>query len=161
MRLIDLPERPHNCRHKAAHGFDSPCAFARVNSIRRIFERGGLKMGAKVMVWGAAFVLALGSTAVVANVVVVKSIGPSAKAYPPGRTLPPSAKITLQGGDVITVLGPSTAQTLHGPAISTLVRSALRPQQASAGDLELFVPQRSRTTRASGISTSARAGRCV
>jgi hypothetical protein len=67
------------------------------------------------MLWGAAIAFALGSTAAVANVVVVKSLGPSAKAYPPGKTLPPSAKITLQGGDVVTVLGPSSAETLRGP----------------------------------------------
>jgi hypothetical protein len=48
-------------------------------------------------------------------VVVVKSLGPSSKAYPPGKTLPESAKITLQGGDVVTVIGPSSAQTLRGP----------------------------------------------
>jgi hypothetical protein len=47
--------------------------------------------------------------------VVVRSLGPSAKSYPPGRTLPESAKISLLGGDVITVLGPSSAQTLRGP----------------------------------------------
>ena len=72
-------------------------------------------MRGKAMLWGAALAFALGSTAAVANVVVVKSLGPSAKAYPPGKTLPPSAKITLQGGDVVTVLGPSAAQTLRGP----------------------------------------------
>ena len=72
-------------------------------------------MRGKAMLWGAALAFALGSTAALANVVVVKSLGPSAKAYPPGKTLPPSAKITLQGGDVVTVLGPSAAQTLRGP----------------------------------------------
>jgi hypothetical protein len=72
-------------------------------------------MGGKAMLWGAAIAFALASTAALANVVVVKSLGPSAKAYPPGKTLPPSAKITLQGGDVVTVLGPSSAETLRGP----------------------------------------------
>lgn len=72
-------------------------------------------MGNKALLWGAAIVFALGSTAALANVVVVKSLGPSAKAYPPGKTLPPSAKITLQGGDIVTVIGPSSAQTLRGP----------------------------------------------
>ena len=72
-------------------------------------------MGRKAMLWGAAIALALGSTAALANVVVVKSLGPSAKAYPPGKTLPPTAKITLRGGDIVTVLGPSAAQTLRGP----------------------------------------------
>ena len=72
-------------------------------------------MRAKPMLWGAAVAIALSSSAAMANVVVVKSLGPSAKAYPPGRTLPPSAKISLVGGDVVTVLGPSSAQTLRGP----------------------------------------------
>ena len=69
----------------------------------------------KAMLWGAAAAIVLGSTAAVANVVVIKSLGPSSKAYPPGKTLPESAKITLQGGDIVTVIGPSSAQTLRGP----------------------------------------------
>src|SRR4029079_9771462 len=69
----------------------------------------------KAMLWGTAVALAFGSTAGVASVVVVRSLGPSAKAYPPGQTLPETAKITLQGGDVVTVLGPASAQTLRGP----------------------------------------------
>jgi hypothetical protein len=72
-------------------------------------------MCSKSFLWGAAVTMALTSTATLANVVVVKSLGPSAKAYPPGKTLPPNAKITLQGGDVVTILGPSSAQTLRGP----------------------------------------------
>jgi hypothetical protein len=72
-------------------------------------------MRGKLMMWGAAAALALGSTAAMGTVVVVKSLGPSAKAYPPGKTLPESAKIALQGGDVVTVLGPGSAQTLRGP----------------------------------------------
>jgi len=64
---------------------------------------------------GAATAVALSSTAAVASVVVVRSLGPSSKSYPPGKTLAESAKITLQGGDVVTVLGPNSAQTLRGP----------------------------------------------
>jgi hypothetical protein len=69
----------------------------------------------ELRLWGAAAVIALISTAAAANVVVVKSLGPSAKSYPPGKTLPETAKISLQGGDVVTVIGPSSAQTLRGP----------------------------------------------
>ncbi|HEY4070471.1 MAG TPA: hypothetical protein VGM04_02820 [Sphingomicrobium sp.] len=72
-------------------------------------------MRAKPMLWGAAVAITLSSTAALANVVVVKSLGPSAKAYPPGKTLPANATITLQGGDVVTVLGPNAAKTLRGP----------------------------------------------
>ena len=45
------------------------------------------------------------SSAGLANVVVVKSLGPSSKSYPPGKTLPETAKINLLGGDIVTVLG--------------------------------------------------------
>src|SRR5438045_9332214 len=69
----------------------------------------------KLMLWSAAVAIAIGSTAGLANVVVVKSLGPSAKAYPPGKMLSETAKISLQGGDVVTVLGPASAQTLRGP----------------------------------------------
>ena len=72
-------------------------------------------MRGKLMLAGAALAALMGSSAALASVVVVKSLGPSAKAYPPGKTLPESAKITLQGGDVVTVLGPAAAQTLRGP----------------------------------------------
>jgi len=69
----------------------------------------------KVMLWGSAVALAALSSAAFANVVVVRSLGPSAKSYPPGKTLPETAKINLLGGDVVTVLGPASAQTLRGP----------------------------------------------
>ena len=72
-------------------------------------------MRSKLWLVGAATAVALSSTAAVASVVVVRSLGPSAKAYPPGKTLPESASISLKGGDVVTLLGPSSAQTLRGP----------------------------------------------
>jgi hypothetical protein len=72
-------------------------------------------MRSKLVLWGAAAAIALSSSAAMASVVIVKSLGPSSKAYPPGKTLPEAAKITLQGGDVVTLLGPGSAQTLRGP----------------------------------------------
>lgn len=72
-------------------------------------------MRSKLMLGATAAALAFGSTAAMASVVVVKSLGPSAKAYPPGKTLPETARITLQGGDVVTLLGAGSAKTLRGP----------------------------------------------
>ncbi|MFL6829888.1 MAG: hypothetical protein ACJ8D5_04605 [Sphingomicrobium sp.] len=72
-------------------------------------------MRARLWLVGAAAAVALSSTAAVASVVVVRSLGPSSKAYPPGKTLPDNASFSLKGGDVVTVLGPSSAQTLRGP----------------------------------------------
>src|SRR3954454_16502461 len=74
-----------------------------------------MMMRAKHMLWGAAIAVALSSMPAFANVVVVRSLGPSAKSYPPGKTLPETAKINLLGGDVVTVIGPASAQTLRGP----------------------------------------------
>jgi hypothetical protein len=90
-------------------------------------------MRAKLMLWGAAAAIALSSTAAVASVVVVKSLGPSAKSYPPGKTLPETAKITLQGGDVVTVLGPASAQTLRGPGNFDAKQVALSSAAAQRG----------------------------
>ena len=72
-------------------------------------------MRAKLWLTCAVTAAALGSTAAVASVVVVRSLGPSAKSFPVGKTLPESAKVSLQGGDVVTVLGPNSAQTWRGP----------------------------------------------
>ena len=72
-------------------------------------------MKSRPLLWCAAAAAALCSAGALANVVVVKSFGPSARAYPPGKTLPVATKLKLQGGDVVTILGPGTKQTLRGP----------------------------------------------
>ena len=90
-------------------------------------------MRAKLVLAGAAVAIALSSTAAVASVVVVRSLGPSSKAYPPGKTFSESAKITLQGGDVLTVLGPSSAQTLRGPGNFAASQVALASAAARRG----------------------------
>jgi hypothetical protein len=59
------------------------------------------------------------AVAVAANVVVVRSAGPSAKVYPPGKALPESASIKLGSGDLVTLLGPSASRTLRGPGTFT------------------------------------------
>ena len=86
------------------------------------------------MLWLAGAAIALMGSSAMASVVVVKSLGPSSKAYPPGKTLPESAKITLQGGDVVTVLGPAAAQTLRGPgtfAAGQMTLGALRASEVA------------------------------
>jgi hypothetical protein len=90
-------------------------------------------MRTRLMLLGAAAAVALSSTAAVASVVVVRSLGPSSRAYPPGKTLPESAKITLQGGDVVTVLGPNAAQTLRGPGNFDAGQSTLASAASKRG----------------------------
>lgn len=58
------------------------------------------------------FMLATGAAA---SVLVVRAVGPSARAYPPGRSLPDNARITLQASDSLTVLGAGGTRTFRGP----------------------------------------------
>ena len=90
-------------------------------------------MRAYPLLAGATLAIALISTAAIANVVVVKSIGPSAKAYPRGKTLPAAAKIKLQGGDVVTILGPGAAQTFRGPGDFDTTQISLDSAAAQRG----------------------------
>ena len=52
-----------------------------------------------------------------ANVLVVRSSGPSAAAYPAGRSLPDNARLTLRAGDSVIVLGPGGTRAFRGPGV--------------------------------------------
>jgi hypothetical protein len=58
---------------------------------------------------------------------VVRSLGPSAKAYPPGRAVGANSPIVLKAGDVVTVLAPSGARTLRGPGTFKVASSGAAP----------------------------------
>jgi hypothetical protein len=68
------------------------------------------------MLLAAGFGLAILSTAALAaNVIVVRSSGPSAKVYPPGKTISGTSSIALMPGDSLTLIGSASARTLRGP----------------------------------------------
>jgi hypothetical protein len=71
------------------------------------------------------------TAAMAAKVVVVRSMGPSAKAYPPGKALTDTSSIKLGSGDMVTLLGPSSSRTLRGPGVFT-ASTAGRSQLAMA-----------------------------
>lgn len=71
---------------------------------------------------GLAFVSSAAAAA--GNMIVVRSAGPSAKAYPPGKTIPSSSKIALRAGDSVTILGSKVARTLRGPGTFVAASSA-------------------------------------
>ena len=62
-----------------------------------------------------AALLAATATAAAANVLVVRSSGPSAKSYPAGRSLPDNARINLAQGDMVIVLTGGGTRTFRGP----------------------------------------------
>lgn len=80
---------------------------------------------------GAGLLLAASTAS--AAVVIVRSAGPSARAYPAGKTLADSAKIELQSGDMVTLLNSSSTRTLRGPGTFT-AGSAGRAQLAMAAN---------------------------
>ncbi|WP_338468230.1 hypothetical protein RXV95_06680 [Novosphingobium sp. ZN18A2] len=54
------------------------------------------------------------SAQALAQSVIVRSTGPSASSYPPGKRLPAGTKITLRSGDVVTVLDKVGTRVLRG-----------------------------------------------
>jgi len=77
------------------------------NSARSLF--GGLAIAAiaATLCPGTAF----------AGTIVVRSNGPSAGAYPPGKSLDPASSIPLKPGDSVTVLDSKGTHVLNGPGI--------------------------------------------
>ncbi|HYE28981.1 MAG TPA: hypothetical protein VEA61_12230 [Allosphingosinicella sp.] len=66
----------------------------------------------------AAALLATASAAM-ADILVVRSSGPSAKSYPPGRRLPENARLVLRSGDQLIVLDGRGTRIIRGPGSFT------------------------------------------
>jgi hypothetical protein len=83
-----------------------------------------------------AVLLAAAAGSAAANVLVVRSAGPSAGAYPAGRSLPDNARITLRAGDTLVVLGGTGTRTFRGPGTfspSAAVQAGPRTLAANDG----------------------------
>jgi hypothetical protein len=81
----------------------------------------------------AAAALSLAAPAA-ANVLVVRSSGPSAGSYRPGASLPDNARITLRTGDTVVVLGAGGTRTYRGPGNFTAASNASGAAVAAASD---------------------------
>ena len=75
----------------------------------------------------AAAILLAAPAALFATPLVVRSLGPSAKSYPPGRAVAENTPLVLKAGDVVTVLAPSGARTLRGPGIFKVAGGSAAP----------------------------------
>ena len=62
-----------------------------------------------------AAALLVTATAAMADILVVRSSGPSAKSYPPGRRLAESARLVLKAGDQLIVLDGRGTRVIRGP----------------------------------------------
>jgi len=73
-------------------------------------------MASRMMRFGlVAAALVAGSAATSAAVLVVRSSGPSAGTYPPGKAIPESTTLKLRANDMIVLLDSRGTRTLKGP----------------------------------------------
>lgn len=82
-------------------------------------KHGAGKAGATCL---AALTL-LGASAAFAETIVVKSAGPSARTYPPGKSIPDNSKVALKAGDAITILDGRGTRVLKGPGLFSTTAS--------------------------------------
>ncbi len=94
-----------------------------------------MKFAKMLLAAGALGGAALAAEAAAANVVVVRSAGPSAATYRAGSSLPDNARVTLRPGDMLVVIGSNGTRTLRGPGSFTLTSGGGggRPAMARRG----------------------------
>ena len=83
-----------------------------------------------------AALLVTGAASAAANVLVVRSSGPSAKSYAPGRSLPDNARLQLRPGDTVVVLDARGTRTFRGPgnfSPSAAVQAGTQTVQGNSG----------------------------
>lgn len=115
----------------------------------------------KWMMASCAIMLAMPAIAAEAAVLVVRSSGPSAKAFPAGRALPESQTITLRGNDVVILLDSRGTRTLRGPGTYSIAASSGGSTSASAALSGQSNARRSRVGAVRGAPTGATSGRNV
>jgi hypothetical protein len=84
------------------------------------------------------------ATAATADILVVRSSGPSAKAYPPGKRMPESARLLLKAGDQLIVLDGRGTRIIRGPGLFTAGASA-------AGRIASLAPALDRRARIGAV----------
>jgi len=103
-----------------------------------------------------ALLAGLGGTAL-AETLVVRSGGPSAKNYPAGKALAANARITLQAGDTLTVLDSKGTRMLRGPG--TFDAEADAGARTSTSLAALVSTQNRRRARTGAVRADGRPAR--
>ena len=115
----------------------------------------------KWMMAGCGIALAITAVAADSAVLVVRSSGPSAKAFPAGRALPETQTITLRGNDVVILLDSRGTRTLRGPGTYNTSASSGGSTSATAVLSGQSNARRSRVGAVRGAPTGATSGRNV
>ncbi len=116
-------------------------------------KHGAGKLGATCVAALALF----GASAAFAETIVVKSSGPSARTYPPGRSIADNSKVALRSGDSVTILDGRGTRILKGPG--TFSTTASTSTNSSIGALLRNTGTRQVRTGAVRGTSSASAAR--
>lgn len=83
-----------------------------------------------------AAALLVTASAAAADILVVRSLGPSAKSYPPGKRLPETARLSLKASDQVVVLDGRGTRIIRGPGTFTagVPVAGTRTASAATGD---------------------------
>lgn len=100
-----------------------------------------------------ALFLGTGATAAAADILVVRSTGPSAKMFPPGKSLVENGKITLKASDMLVVLDGRGTRTLRGPG--TFAAGAAQPAAPRPGPPAGAPQRRARIGAVRSVGTAA------
>ena len=87
-----------------------------------------------------------------ADSVIVRSTGPSAKLYPPGKSVSTTTKLALKDGDVITLLSSTGTNIVKGPGLFSAIGSTTLAGSAFARLVSTTGARQTRTgaTRGTG-----------
>lgn len=111
---------------------------------------------------GCALAMISGAVAAEAAVLVVRSSGPSAKAFPAGKAVPDNQVITLKSNDVLILLDSRGTRTLRGPGKFSATATASAAATSSLAALTgQNANRRSRVGAVRRPPTGATAGRNV
>ena len=111
---------------------------------------------------GCALAMAMGAVAAEAAVLVVRSSGPSAKAFPAGKAVSETQVINLKANDVVILLDSRGTRTLRGPGKFSATASASNATTSSLAALTgQNTNRRSRVGAVRRPPTGATAGRNV
>ena len=115
----------------------------------------------KALKLSVATLAMFGASAAFAGTIVVRSTGPSAKSYPPGKALADDSKVTLRPGDKVTILDGQGTRVLTGPGIFATTAAASPAAESALGKLLRNTGTRQARTGATrspgSMSTSPRA----
>lgn len=115
----------------------------------------------KRMLTGLALAMTLGVSTASAAVLVVRSSGPSARAYPAGKAVAESQSIVLRANDVVILLDSRGTRTLRGPGTFSAGAASAGATSAMAALTGQTSARRSRVGAVRGAPTGATAGRNV